>query len=261
MVTINPSIHYNEISQVYDVSRAANIETVEKIVRLLRIDKNSALLDMGCGTGNYTAALSKTSKNIIGIDNSTGMIRQARAKFPTLQFICGDIMSIPFKSEILDGAMAVQVLHHVGNKEKFLQETYRVLRKGSYFAIHTCSHKQLLAFWFCHYFPEGLEKEIERIPDTNVIASLLENAGFSDIGTERCYQDIVVAKETPEQYLDKNYRDGISTFSLITEEEIQAGCEKLREDIASGEVEAFIQKQKEKVAKIGGSLIICGQKV
>ena len=117
MVKDNRSISYDTISRIYDVSRVANIETTEKLIRLLQVGCGSMLLDMGCGTGNYTFALQQVAKSVIGIDISIGMIEQARAKFPALRFICGDITSLPFDSETFDGAFSIQVLHHVKNKE------------------------------------------------------------------------------------------------------------------------------------------------
>jgi len=245
---------------MYDVSRAANIETIEKLVTLLHVDCNSVLLDMGCGTGNYTASLQQAANSVIGTDSSIGMIRQARAKFPGLRFICGDVTSLPFNSETFDGAFAIQVLHHVKKKDMFLREAYRVLRNDAYIAIHSCSHTQMRAFWFYHYFPKGIEKDIKRTPDVGSIASLLERTGFSNIGIEMCYRDTVVAHETPERYLDKSYRDGISTFALLTQEDIELGCDKLREDIASGAVESVVQESEAKVATVGGSSIVHGQK-
>lgn len=261
MVKDKGSIGYDNISRIYDVSRAANIETTEKLIRLLHVDCGSMLLDMGCGTGNYTAALQQVAKSVIGIDISIGMIEQARAKFPALRFICGDITSLPFDSETFDGAFAIQVLHHVKKKEIFLRETYRVLQREAQIAIHSCSHRQMRAFWFYHYFPKGLEVDLKRIPDSGEIGSLLERMGFSNVGIEICYLDVGVAHETPERYLDKDYRDSISTFSLLTEEDIEWGCEKLREDIASGAVENIIRQSEDKVINdVGGSSIIYGQK-
>lgn len=252
---------YDNISQIYDVSRAANLETVEILVKLIQASSDSLLLDLGCGTGNYTTALQQIAKNVIGIDLSKGMIEQARAKYPAIQFIHGDITSLPFDSEIFDGAFSIQVLHHIKKKEILLNEAHRVLRKGAYIAIHSCSHNQMRSFWFCHYFPKGLKLEIARVPDVEVIAFLLERAGFSNIGVKICYNDTVVAHETPESYLNKNYRDGISTFALITEEEIELGCRKLQEDIAYGAIKNVIKHYNAKMAIAGGSSIIYGQKV
>lgn len=253
-------IGYDRISKIYDVSRTANAETVEKLVRLLRVGPDSALLDIGCGTGNYTAALQQVAKSVIGIDISIGMIEQARAKFPRLRFVCGDVMSLPFNSATFDGGFAIQVLHHIKKKEIFLNEVHRALRKDACIAIHSCSHKQMRSFWFYYYFPRGLEVDLARIPDTGEITSLLERAGFSDIGVEICYRDVIVAHEAPQSYLDKNYRDSISTFALLTQKDIDLGCEKLQKDIASGTAQSVVQQYEARVAIVGGSSIIYGKK-
>jgi len=255
------SVNYNKISRIYDISRVVNTETKEKLIRLLHIVNDSVILDMGCGTGNYTYALRRVAKNVIGIDLSQSMLEQARAKFSKLPLICGDVTSIPFKSETFDGAFAIQVLHHVKEKELFLREAYRILRKQASVAVHACSHQQMRAFWFYYYFPRGLVVDLERMPDSTEVASLLEKVGFSNVGIEICYHDVVVADETPERYLDKDYRNSISTFAFLTEEEIEKGCEKIRRDIASGAVESIVQKSETKVANdVGGSSIIYGRK-
>ncbi len=256
----NKSISYEKISQIYDVSRASNNETVEKLIKLLHIDPNSIILDMGSGTGNYTAALQQITQSIIGIDISIEMIKQARIKYPMLNFIYGNILDLPFNSKTFDGVFAIQVLHHVKNKHSFLREAYRILQKDAYIAIHSCSHSQMRAFWFYHYFPKGLIADLSRIPDVGEITILLENAGFLNIDFEICFQDEVVINETPKSYLVKKYRDGISTFSFLTEEDVILGCKKLQKDIKSGVVEKIIQQSKENVMKVGGSSIIYEKK-
>jgi ubiquinone/menaquinone biosynthesis C-methylase UbiE len=255
------SADYDRISRIYDTSRVANTETLEKLIRLLHVGSDSVILDMGCGTGNYTDALRRVAKSVIGIDLSIGMLEQARAKFTDLLLICGDVTSMPFKPESFDAAFAVQVLHHVKEKELFLTEAYRVLRKGAGIAIHACSHRQMRAFWFYHYFPKGLQVDLARMPDSKEIVSLLTRVGFSDIRIETCYHDVVVANEAPERYLDKNYRDSISTFAFLSEEDVELGCEKIRKDIASGTVESVVRQSDARVANdVGGSSIIYGRK-
>ncbi len=254
------SVDYDNVSRIYDVSRAANTETRGKLVSLLRVDSGSMLLDVGCGTGNYTAALEQIARSVIGIDISIGMISQARAKFPELKLICGDAAYLPFDPEVFDGAFVIQVFHHINEKESFLKEVYRVIRKGACIAIHSCSHKQLRAFWFYTYFPEGLEADLARIPDSCEIAALLEKTGFSDIGVEICYRDSVVVREAPQYYLNRDYRDSISTFALVTEEQIESGCEKLRRDIASGAVESVVRESEKVINETGGSSIVYGRK-
>ena len=254
------SIDYDRVSRVYDTSRMANTETTEKLIRLLHIGSDSVILDMGCGTGNYTAALERVAKRVIGVDSSIGMIEKAQAKFTELPLICCDVMSLPFGSEAFDGAFAIQVLHHVKEKELFLSEAYRVLKKGAYLAIDSCSHRQMRTFWDYHYFPKGLEVDLARIPDADEIASLLERAGFSNVGVEISYTNISAEHERPERYLDENYRNGMSTFHMLSDEDVESGCQKLREDIESGAIERIIRQFQAKESIVGGSTIIYGQK-
>ena len=115
-------------------------------------------------------------------------------------------------------------------------------------------------FWLYHYFPKGLDLDLARIPDCGEITSLLEKAGFTDVMIEISYTDIAIEHEKPEHYLDKNYRDGQSTFCLLTEEDIGLGCMKLREDIASGTVKSVINQFEKMEMKTGGSCIIYGRK-
>jgi ubiquinone/menaquinone biosynthesis C-methylase UbiE len=257
----NKGTGYSSISAIYDISRKANSETVQKLMELLHFNSEMVFLDMGCGTGNYLAAIMQISKDIIGIDISMSMLEQARKKAPYLQLICGDVTSLPFATETFSGAFAIQILHHLRKKADFLRETRRVLKTGSYVAIHSCSHSQMGAFWFYHYFPKCLEIDLARIPDTCEICFLLEKSGFSNIGVEICYHDTVVSNETPERYLDKNYRNGVSTFAFLTDDEIELGCDKIRQDMSSGDVYRVVQQCEAKVLnEVGGSSIIYGQK-
>jgi ubiquinone/menaquinone biosynthesis C-methylase UbiE len=255
------NVDYDTISKVYDSSRVANAETVKYLIGLLRLDSDSVILDMGCGTGNYSAALQGVAKQVIGIDKSQAMIDQALIKYPTLKLIKGNVTDLPFETNAFDGCFAIDVLHHVEQKLKFLQEAYRVLRKKGRIAIRYCSNPQLKSFWFYYYFPRGLKVDLTRLPDSSEINSLLEKAGFSGIGIEICYYDEVVARETPEAYLDKAYRDSISTFAFLSPKEIEMGCEKLQSDIMSGHVNDIVRKAKETSLKqTGTSSIIYGQK-
>ena len=260
MAVENNFISYDRISRIYDVSRGVNVETLHKVAKLLKAGSDSVFLDLGCGTGNYTAALQKTAKSVIGMDISEGMIEQAKAKFPQIRLICGDVTSLPFDSETFDGAFAIQLLHHLKKKEIFFKEAHRVLRKGGCLAIHSCSHRQLRSFWFYHYFPQGLEVDLARIPDSHEITLMFERARFSNIGIEVCYQDEVVTHETPQSYLNTDYRESISTFALLSQKDIAAGCRKIQEDIASGFVERLVEQSKSKVTTVGGTTIIYGKK-
>ncbi|MFX1258305.1 MAG: class I SAM-dependent methyltransferase [Promethearchaeota archaeon] len=253
-------IKYDKFSQIYDLSRGINPETVRALVKLTCIDSNSLLLDMGCGTGNYTAALKPFGKYVIGLDLSLGMIEKAIDKFSNLKYINGNVIDLPFRSELFDGLYAIQVIHHIKDKFVFLKETYRILRKNGIIAIHTCSHDQINTYWYTYYFPEGLKIELNRFLDFKELTLLLKKVGFSNIGVKVCYYDSVILNQAPEKYLDKKYRNGDSMFALLTEDQIETGCKKLRKDIKSGVINKVIKDYKKKVDLFGGSSIIYAQK-
>lgn len=74
-----------------------------KILQKEKMLKDDGIsLDIGCGTGNYSIALSKSFKELVGIENSEEMIRSAEAKATLLgvnniDFICNRWQNIDIK--------------------------------------------------------------------------------------------------------------------------------------------------------------------
>jgi SAM-dependent methyltransferase len=179
------------------------------------------------------------------------MLAQAKMKNSKALLILGNALFMPFGEETFDAAYCIQVLHHIADKSRFTSEVYRILQRGGRCVIQSCSHEQLSTFWFYHYFPRGLERDRMRIPDFREISDLLAQAGFMNISVHPCPFEGVF-RETPELYLDKRYRDGTSTFSLLTTKEIEAGCERMTQDIQSGRAAEVIAAFDRKAEHIGG---------
>lgn len=66
---------------------AAYYEAIERLVKFA-VPKGSRVLEVGCGTGELLAALEPSDG--LGVDISSGMIAQARAKHPQLRFAVAD---------------------------------------------------------------------------------------------------------------------------------------------------------------------------
>ncbi len=111
-----------------------SLETRE-IISLLHPTKGMHILDAGCGTGNYSIKLARLGCVVTGVDISEKMLAVARNKAKefehTISFINCNIDSLPFASEQFDAAVSVAVLEFVENRQKALDELFRVVQKGS----------------------------------------------------------------------------------------------------------------------------------
>jgi ArsR family transcriptional regulator len=89
--------------------------------------------DLGCGTGQVSAALAPFVAHVIAVDGSAAMLQAARKRLHDLENVeirRGDLEALPLDDAALDAATVMLVLHHVAEPERALVETARVLRPG-----------------------------------------------------------------------------------------------------------------------------------
>ena len=101
---------YNEFSRYYDYL-TGDVDYKKRTKYLLRLfekfdRKPSLLLDLACGTGGFSVQFSKAGIDVIGVDISEGMLRDARrtlgvekANFKYKVFDCHEI---PYDNEMFD---------------------------------------------------------------------------------------------------------------------------------------------------------------
>jgi ArsR family transcriptional regulator len=89
--------------------------------------------DLGCGTGQLTAALAPFVGEVISIDSSPAMLQAAKRRLQGLHNVTlrrGDLESLPVDDARLDLATLMLVLHHVPEPDKALAEVARALKPG-----------------------------------------------------------------------------------------------------------------------------------
>lgn len=240
----NADAAYDTIGIGYDTTRRADPYLTERILHLIRAQPGDSILDVACGSGNYTIALSNAGLRMTGIDRSGRMIAAARAKAPGIDWQIGDATALPFRDHSFDGALCTLAIHHFADLEMTFREIHRVLNGGR-LVIFTASREQMRAYWLNAYFPVAMERSIEQMPDIERVLECLGNAGFGNVELESYtirpdLQDFFLysGKHRPAIYLTSGVRSGISTFSMLAEhEEVQSGCDRLSLDIRSGRIE------------------------
>ncbi len=87
----------------------------------------SSLLEVGCGSGRLTQALSGMIPNVVGLDFDSIPLIPFRQKFVKFPLIQGDAMNLPLKDHCFDCVVAVQCLLNF-DYSQFLRECNRVLK-------------------------------------------------------------------------------------------------------------------------------------
>ena len=232
---------YDSIGTTYTTSRRADPEIVKALAQKLDLLPTGTYLDLACGTGNYTAALSSIGGKWSAVDVSTVMLEQATKKSSAVSWIKGSADELPFSTATFDGAICTLAIHHFEDLKAPFTELRRTLKHGP-FVIFTGLAEQMRHYWLCHYFPEMMERSIEKMPSETVIREALLEAGFESISVEPYFvtnelEDLFLysGKHRPSLYLDLAVRANISSFARLSpESELRAGLNRIHSDIQTG---------------------------
>jgi SAM-dependent methyltransferase len=103
-------------------------------LEMMRIREGNQVIDVGCGTGNYTRHLAQAAGEglTVGLDASETMLAAAasRSDRENLAYLRGDACALPFEDETFDVACSVGVIHMLEEPLLALAEMARVLAPG-----------------------------------------------------------------------------------------------------------------------------------
>ena len=129
----------------YDRHMMTNIESATEFypytASLLPTDKNSSILDLGCGTGLELEFYYRicSSAKVTGIDLSEGMLSALKKKFKekNITLIVGSYFDVPLGESVFDAAVSVESLHHFTKAEKLSLyiKLRAALKENGYFIL------------------------------------------------------------------------------------------------------------------------------
>ena len=148
---------WKELRQVYEQWAVEYVATIspkgkrksrkyQGVIKYLNFEPGSIVLDAGCGKGPYTTYLSKHNISLlISTDISNTIIMEARKQSSTatdgnikrVRFVVSNIEHLPLKDGVFDAVVCSQVIEHLLDDRKGLNELYRVLKPNARLVIST----------------------------------------------------------------------------------------------------------------------------
>ena len=105
------------------------------------------VLDLCCGPGFAGAEAMTRGARATGLDFSEPMLREGRARFPTMDFVHGDAENPPFEPARFDAAVSNFGIHHVPRPALALAAMHRILRPHGKLAFSIwAGHDENIAF-------------------------------------------------------------------------------------------------------------------
>lgn len=125
-----------EISIVFSRHRFA-YEYVQQFV------ENKTIIDVGCGTGYGCKILAEKADLVFGIDHDKEAVNYCKSNYaaPNIQYFEMDANSFEFGRQF-DIAVSFQVIEHMHNLDKFVEQLKRVVKRDGMVFISTPNVRQ-----------------------------------------------------------------------------------------------------------------------
>lgn len=228
-------MNYDTIAHSYDRRYDRNDHTGVEQTLLAFLRGSVAAIEVGCGTGHWLSVLGRQPAHpatIGGVDESWGMLAQAREKKSAAYLVQGRAEMLPFEAASFDRVFCIHALHHFHDKRAFIASARRVLRPGGgLLTLQLDPHVGGVRWWIYDFFPEARPVDRERYPSGTVIRSWMTDAGFTSCQTVLAQH--LDLSHSAEAALAQGAADRTATsqLALLSEEAYASGMVRLQSAI------------------------------
>jgi ubiquinone/menaquinone biosynthesis C-methylase UbiE len=220
----------------YDSARNLPSQTksvwLEALASSVPINKIEKILDLGCGTGRFTAGLGETfGCDVVGVDPSEAMLDVAKSRSgssvqPRIEWTQGAAESIPLEDEAVDLVFMSQVFHHLSQPQQALREIHRVLSTMGYLAIRNGVLEENGELAWLRFFPAARDIEDKRTPSRHELKESVGSQFFVPV-SERIIHQLFASSY--DEYFDKISHRGLSALLAISDESFQSGLKRFHQ--------------------------------
>ena len=152
------TIAYNKIATYYAKVSESRINTDQINKFLSYIDPGGYILDVGCAAGRDSAYMIKNGYQVLGIDVSKELLKQARIYHPEVETKLMDMRKINLPDSLFDGVWAQASLMHLRRNEveEVIKALNHILKVGG--ILHIQVKKGVGQAWVKEERSAGLER-------------------------------------------------------------------------------------------------------
>jgi ubiquinone/menaquinone biosynthesis C-methylase UbiE len=234
----NNKMLFNKIGGTYNRTRSADKRIVSELIKLLGLQKGTTIADVGAGTGNYSFALANAGYKIKAIEPSTTMISHSLQDLD-IEWLIGCAENIPLRTGSVDGVISILALPHFSDIECSITEMARILNNGPVI-IFTFDPEIGKKTWMYNYFPFfwDLFYHIPTVKETINILSRCTNLTPQiipfELPSDLTDNFAAAAWKKPHLYLNREYRNNISSFYMTDPEIVDRSVKQLFSDLECG---------------------------
>ena len=128
---------YDGISRLAAVTVGGEPRFRQLALQNLKLQSDTQILDLCCGSGQVTRFLVNFSENVTGLDASPLSIQRAQKNVPNATYIKAFAENMPFADNLFDVVHTSAALHEMQSEQlqKIIKEVYRVLKPGGVFTL------------------------------------------------------------------------------------------------------------------------------
>ncbi|RUM59626.1 MAG: methyltransferase [Persephonella sp.] len=139
---MNIGERFDKVANKYDTEDKIkrSEQFVEKLIKIIPINKNFKVMDIGAGTGLVDIPLSEYVAQIYAFDLSEGMLNVFKEKLKNqriknIKIFRKDILSEDFSEKDFDLIITSMTFHHLDNPKEALKKLKDYLKEDGYIAI------------------------------------------------------------------------------------------------------------------------------